>query len=121
MEPLDVLPPEAALYVYVPVAQYQDFARAVLKGAASGMSDKDSERVLSRTEDVYLALDAQCGAQLAVRGSYPQAAVKAALSAKRGWQKHTLAAGTACADTAALADGEAGDAGAVVLRKPYTY
>ena len=51
VEPLDVLPPEAALYVYVPVAQYQDFARAVLKGAASGMSDKDSERVLSRTED----------------------------------------------------------------------
>ena len=96
--PLEALSPDAALYVYVPVQQYQALVCEAVQGAASGsMSEKDVARIVARTEAVYVAVGAGdadgADVQFAVTGAYPQAAVKAALSAKRGWTAHKLAAG----------------------------
>lgn len=94
LTPLDTLPADAALCVYVPVQAHKALVSGVMQQLAGGMREKDIERIVSRTTAVYVAAGAKDGSvQLAAVGYYSQAAVSVALSKKNGWKKHIIAAG----------------------------
>ena len=87
---LDLLSPEAALYVSLPVAAYQDLAGRILLSSLEGLSEKDAGRIVSRTQAVFASIGLKGDIELAASGSYPQAALHAALSEKKGWEKRPV-------------------------------
>ena len=87
---LSLLPADEALYLHVPVRSYEDVVTSLLLQAVPGLSEKDGVRIVKRTDDLYLSAGSRNGVSLASSGSYPKAAIKAALSEKNGWKAKTI-------------------------------
>ena len=88
VDPLLLLDRNAALYMYIPVQEYLPLMTSALT-QMSGMSEKDAERIASRTEVLYMASENTKGRQifqLSAKGNYPLRFVKKALSKPdSGW------------------------------------
>ncbi|MBQ7158387.1 MAG: hypothetical protein IJS09_03040 [Treponema sp.] len=88
VDPLSLIARDAALYMYIPVQSHLDLVTSSLS-SMTGMSEKDAERIASRTEVIYIASENTKRRQLfqlSAKGKYPLKFVKKALNKPdSGW------------------------------------
>lgn len=88
VDPLLLLDRDAALYMYIPAQDYLPLLTTALSQMA-GMSEKDAERIASRTEVIYMASETTKTRQifqLSAKGNYPLRHVRNALGKPdSGW------------------------------------
>ncbi len=80
----DLIDPEASVFVYIPVQNNQSFVKYALQNIAS-LSEKDSNTIVSRTNNMAISCGNKGLFQIAIDGSYPAIGMKSALSKNNGW------------------------------------
>lgn len=87
VDPLLLIDRDAALYLYIPVQAHLPLMTATLV-QMTGMSEKDAERIASRTETVYIAEESTKKRQIfqvSAKCSIPLKYAKMALKPENGW------------------------------------
>lgn len=88
VEPIDLLNPDASLYVYVPVKSHPGFVKHTIR-AITGAGDADAEKIVKRTDSLFIANSAVSGAEISAKGDFPSSLMKFALTEKKGWKQQS--------------------------------
>ncbi len=84
VDPLALLDGDCFLYISIPVQTNKDFSVAAVSKMA-GLNASDSEQVVKRLSNVYVATNLIGKTQLSAQGAFPQGFLKLALTEKNGW------------------------------------
>lgn len=87
IDPLSLLSPDGAIYLYVPVQSHSEFCKKTV-AALTGASDSDSASIVKRIDDLYITTKNQNSLEVAASGAFPSTLVKFALTEKKGWKQN---------------------------------
>lgn len=89
VEPLKLIDGGSPVIVYIPVSASKTFVEYAMTDFFD-FSQKNVQSIVSRMENIALALDSDEKIQIAVEGSFPKAGIKMAFSEKKGWNTQII-------------------------------
>lgn len=87
VDPAELLGGDGAIYMVVPVQPNEEFVKLAVR-KISGCSEKDAEKITSRTDDIYISVGLDGNAELSADGDFPSRMISLALTEKKGWTKN---------------------------------
>lgn len=87
VDPAELLSGEEAVYMVVPVQPNKKFVRQAVR-KISGCSEKDSDKIVSCANNIYISVGPDGSAELAADGDFPSRLISLALTEKKGWTKN---------------------------------
>ena len=89
VEPLKLIDGDSPVIVYIPVSASKTFVEYAMTDFFD-FSQKNVKSIVSRMENIALALDSDEKIQIAVEGSFPKTGIKMAFSEKKGWNTQII-------------------------------